>query len=249
MNALPWILLGLTVGVGAPALWWWLRQRDAQAAVASRARVADARDTVADWPPTATRLLTAPERQAHQLLSAALPDQLVFAQVPLARFLRVPTRYSYGDWLARVGQLSVDLLVCDRSTAVLAAVEIRPAETSTRSLARHKRMARVLEAAGVRVVVWQEGAMPSATQAIRDELLPPELARLPVAAPAPRPPAPAPLAPASPLTRIPVGHVQAPGEASVPLPDPPPTTWFSEIDAPPAPSAPSAPPRPPAAGR
>lgn len=246
MTALPWILLGLAVGVGAPALWWWLRQREAQVAVAARARVADARDTVADWPPTATRLLTGPERQAFQLLSAALPDQRVFAQVPLARFLRVPTRYSYGDWLARVGQLSVDLLVCDRSTAVLAAVEIRPLEASARSLARHKRMARVLEAAGLRVVVWQEGAMPTATQAIRDALLPAELARLPAAAPAAAAaPAPrrAPVAPASPLTRIPVGDVQAPGEPVPPLPDPPPTTWFSEIDAPPAAPA------PPPAGR
>jgi hypothetical protein len=37
----------------------------------------------------------------------------------------VPTRHSYSDWLTRVGRLTVDLLVCDKSSRVVAVVDIR----------------------------------------------------------------------------------------------------------------------------
>lgn len=234
MQGLPWILLALAIGVGAPALGWWLRRREAQILSPGGLRMAETRDTVADWPPTATRLLTGAERLAYRALLGALPDCLVFAQVPIARFLRVPTRHSYGDWLARVGQHQVDLLVCDRATAVLAAVEIRPAQDGGRPLQRHRRLTRVLQAAGVRVAVWQEGVIPGSAQAIRDALLPPELARGPARAPLAttpaRPPSP-PVAPATPLTRIPVGQVLQPDqpEGDTP-PQEPPTTWYSEFD-------------------
>ena len=45
------------------------------------------------------------EEGKARALQAALPECLVFAQVPIARFLRVPTRHSYGDWLARVAAM------------------------------------------------------------------------------------------------------------------------------------------------
>jgi hypothetical protein len=118
----------------------------------------DALDTVQDWPPEPARVMTVQERQSYELLRRALPGYMVLAQVPLARFLRVPTRHSYSEWLQRVGSLSADLLVCDTGSRVLAVIDVRAAEDeSARSRRRHERLGRVLRAAGVRVHVWREG--------------------------------------------------------------------------------------------
>ncbi len=119
-------------------------------------------DTVQDWPPEAARVLTIAERQAYDLLRNALPGFVVLAQVPLSRFLRVPTRHSHADWMQRVGSLSADLLVCNAGSRVLAVIDVRPAEQTERSRRRHERMARVLKAAGIEVQVWSEQRLPSA---------------------------------------------------------------------------------------
>lgn len=121
-------------------------------------------DTVADWAPESARILTVAERQSYELLRKALPGFLVLAQVPLARFIRVPTRHSYGDWLQRVGSLSADLLLCDSGSRVLAVIDIRAVQETERSRRRHERLARVLKSAGIRVYVWREGSLPTASQ-------------------------------------------------------------------------------------
>jgi len=147
--------------------WFVLRRRQR----AARSPEREALDTVAGWPPEAARVLTVDERQAHELLRRALPGLLVLAQVPLARFLRVPMRHSYADWMQRAGSLAADLVVCDAGSRVLAVVDIRAAEESARSRRRHERMARVLGAAGVQVITWREGDLPSA-QNVRNALAP-----------------------------------------------------------------------------
>jgi hypothetical protein len=124
----------------------------------------DALDTVAAWPPEAARILNVTERTGYELLRRALPGFMVLAQVPLARFVRVPTRHSYTDWLQRVGQLSADLVVCDVGSRVLAVIDIRSADETARSRRRHERMTRVLKAAGIRVHTWQEGDLPSVSE-------------------------------------------------------------------------------------
>jgi hypothetical protein len=130
----------------------------------SRAQVRDALDTVQDWPPESARIMTVHERQAYELLRRALPGYMVLAQVPLARFVRVPTRHSYSEWLQRVGTLSADLLVCDTGSRALAVIDVRSEEESDRSRRRHERLSRVLRAAGVRVHVWREGHLPTAAE-------------------------------------------------------------------------------------
>ena len=124
----------------------------------------DALDTVQDWPPEAARVLTIAERRAYDLLRNALPGFLVLAQVPLSRFLRVPTRHSHAEWMQRVGGLSADLLVCNAGSRVLAVIDVRPAEQTERSRRRHERMARVLKSAGIEVQVWSEDRLPSASE-------------------------------------------------------------------------------------
>jgi hypothetical protein len=128
---------------------------------AQRNGVRDALDTVQDWPPEPARVMTVQERQAYELLRRAVPGYMVLAQVPLSRFVRVPTRHSYSEWLHRVGALSADLLVCDTGSRVLAVIDVRASDESSRSRRRHERLARVLRAAGVRVHVWREGQLPS----------------------------------------------------------------------------------------
>jgi hypothetical protein len=135
----------------------------------------DTLDTVAGWPPESARVLSIHERQAYELLRRALPGMLVLAQVPLARFLRVPTRHSYNDWLQRVGSLSADLLLCDTGSRVLAVIDIRSPQETERSRRRHERLGRVLKAAGIRVFTWREGELPSLAEvrhSLAHELMP-----------------------------------------------------------------------------
>lgn len=172
-----WVVGG--VGVVGATLAWRLGRGRLSAAQATRLAQADQAsqrprksgrpasydnlDTVIDWEPGSTRLLTQAEREAYHLLRKALPDHMILAQVPMARFIKVPTRNSYAEWLRRVGSLCVDLVVCDMASHVLAAVEIRlpPHQENERTRRRHTRMEKVLRAASIPVHVWHDGSLPS----------------------------------------------------------------------------------------
>jgi hypothetical protein len=141
----------------------------------------EALDTIIAWPPEATRVLSVAEREAYDLLRRAMPTCLVLAQVPLSRFIRVPTRHSYGDWLQRVGSINADLLLCDAGSRVLAVIDVRSANESVRSRRRHERMARVLKATGIQLFTWSEAELPGLSD-VRNSLatlLPPPAAAMP----------------------------------------------------------------------
>jgi hypothetical protein len=125
----------------------------------------DALDTVQAWPPQAVRVMTLGERQAFEILRRALPGHVILSQVPLSRFISVPTRNPYHLWLQRAGRLAVDLLVCDFSSRAIAAIEVRTAEESQRSAKRHQRLIEVLRAAGVTVHEWNEDDLPAISAA------------------------------------------------------------------------------------
>jgi hypothetical protein len=162
------IAIILAVAFGAVALCMTLIERRRR----PKARPAgvDALDTVADWPPQAVRVLTLEERHAYEIVRRAMPKHMVLAQVPLARFISVSTENPYPDWLNRAGRMSVDLLITDNSSRPVAAVEIHAAEESERYIKRHKRLARVLQAAGIPVHTWHENRLPTADQARRQLL-------------------------------------------------------------------------------
>lgn len=167
--------LAAVAGLIGLLLIWWRKRPRSDALIeegGTRDKRVEALDTVAGWPPEPTRVLTSAERRAHGLITRALPDHIVLAQVPLARFIRVPTRNSYHEWMRRVGQLCADLVVCDASAQVIAVVEVRRGygKESERSGKRHERMDRVLNQAGVRVVVWNEDALPS-PESVLDQVL------------------------------------------------------------------------------
>jgi Protein of unknown function (DUF2726) len=128
-------------------------------------------DTVAAWPPEAARVMTTAERKAYETVRRALPQQVVLSQVPLSRFLRVPTRHSYSQWVSRVGCLNADLLVCDQGSRVLAVIDIRPPQQSARGRQRHERMSRVLRAANINVLTWSEASLPSVSE-VRAQMAP-----------------------------------------------------------------------------
>jgi hypothetical protein len=157
------LLVVLLVLVAGGLLIWRRRQGGAGGAGrGGRQAQAEELDTVTSWEPTATRMLTGPEREAYQTLRRALPEHIILAQVPLARFIKVPTRNSYAEWMRRVGGLCADIVVCDATSQVVAVVEVRNpiARDKERAQRRQARMDRVLEAAGIPVHVWLEGALP-----------------------------------------------------------------------------------------
>lgn len=178
----PVLVASILGSAGIAGAWWYSRHHEAAsgrsrgAAPRSKSRqhgkarfgrktrpsMQDNLDTLVDWEPMATRVLTASEREAYHVLRKALPDHVILAQVPVARFIKVPTKNSYSEWLRRVGSLCADLVVCDMASQVIAVVEIRQpiSREKERSQRRHARMDRVLQAARIPVHVWLEGALP-----------------------------------------------------------------------------------------
>lgn len=235
MIVLAALLLALALGL------WWMRRRGTGDAVESRPQRNEAIDTVAGWPPEPTRVLTIAEKRAMKMLCSALPEYMVLAQVPLARFIRVPTRNSYTEWMRRVGQLCADLLVCDASSQVVAIVELRrpPGKDTERTRKRHERMDRVLRKAGIRVLVWNEEALPH-PDAVREQVLPkPKTLDAAPAAAAPVTPVAAGTTAAGMAAaaagRLPFGDTEPDPDEVFELREPPASTWFDELDSQPTP--------------
>jgi hypothetical protein len=230
------LLAVLVVAVVGYLLLQRRRSQDTASIVAARER--DNLDTVAGWPPEVTRLLSGGERSAHEALVKALPECMIFSQVPLARFIQVPRRNSYGDWLTRVGHLSADFLICDRASLVIGVVSLQAMQESTRAAHRRARMTRVLKAAGVKVFVWREQAIPTPAAA-RDQIV----QRTGVPTATPEPPvietARSPRAAGGSGGKIPVPEVVAETPDHEPRREPPSSTWFDDLDSGPTPLDPA----------
>ena len=83
MSAL-WIVLVLAFAALIAGLSLWRKRRLAALAAAQRRRTEDL-DTLSSWEPQPTRVLRPGEQLAMVVLSRALPDYVVLAQVPLTR--------------------------------------------------------------------------------------------------------------------------------------------------------------------
>jgi Protein of unknown function (DUF2726) len=204
--------LALAGVITALVLIWIGRRRLKASRIGSTpnaARSLDAVDTVIGWPPEATRVMTMRHRRAFDLLRRAVPECMVLAQVPLARFLRVPTRLSYVEWLRRIGHVCIDLVVCDPASNVIAVIEVREAEKVENDKARKRRMRveRVLRAAGIPLHVWSEAWLPDPL-AVRRLLVPSE-------------------------TSVPLSQVDSgdEGDTHPQQLDPPRTSWFDDLNA------------------
>jgi hypothetical protein len=165
-------LLPLSIAlVAVLALAWWLLRRRGRSEVEIAA--SDRSDTLAGWPPATTQILRTSERIAYSTLRLALPGYMLLAQVPIARFITVPKRNSYAEWMRRLGSQCVDLVVCDVTSQVVAVVEIRPSNAQLTDAVRRRlaRVSRVLEAVGIPLHVWNQDSLPS-VDAVRASLAP-----------------------------------------------------------------------------
>jgi hypothetical protein len=226
MDALSFPLMIAVALVALVTLMLWMRMRRGRRtdAVSSQPRGLDALDTVAAWEPEPSRILTATERQAYAVLRQAFPDHMVLGQVPLSRFLRVPTRNSYSVWVRRVGHLCADLVVCNRHSEVLAVVEVRssPDRESPRTAKRHSRMDRVIEAAGIRLHVWRDDQIPTVVAARASVLVTPPTEETPISASA--------------AAALPPFDSELPeANEMAEFREPPPSTWFEDLDSAPMP--------------
>jgi len=184
----PFYLLSVAAAVLAIPLIWWLARR--QGGIERPEQPAERLDTLIGWPPEPTRILRSSERLAFSTLKLALPGYMILAQVPIARFLAVPKRNSYAEWMRRLGSQCVDFVICDVTSQVVAVVEVRPPleQLDERVRARFDRVARVLKAANIPVHVWNEEKLPT-IEAARERILPdapavpPGMARRPVPLP------------------------------------------------------------------
>ncbi|MEO8058492.1 MAG: DUF2726 domain-containing protein [Burkholderiales bacterium] len=225
-------LIALLVVLAALVLLWWLRREPGAVRVAEPE---DRIDTLIGWPPQATRVMTTPERIAFGTLVRALPEYMVLAQVPLSRFLSVPKRNSYSDWLRRLGYQSVDFVVCDMTSQVIAVIEIQGADSrnSERARKRLSRIGRSLKAASIPMHVWTENVLPS-IDAAREAVLPRPTATATDAAPVQSPlSGPASMALANNANDL---FMDTDREAtSDDVIEAPPSTWFDEFDSGPTP--------------
>lgn len=165
------ILISVVALLCALPLVWWLARK--QGPTVRPETPAERLDTLAGWPPEPTRILRSSERLAFSTLKLALPGYLILAQVPLARFLTVPKRNSYAEWMRRLGNQCVDFVVCDVTSQVVAVVEVRPPMDNLDEKVRVRldRVARALKAAKIPLHVWNEEKLPT-IEAAREKLLP-----------------------------------------------------------------------------
>ncbi len=232
------IFLWLVVaGVAVGGFVLFDRRRQAAKGALEAKRERDSLDTVTGWPPEATRLLTSGERAAFSVLVKALPECRIFPQVALSRFIRVPRRNSYSEWLVRVGNLSVDFVVCDRASLVIAAVAMRATQESEGAAGRRARAARVLKAAGLKLFVWREESIPTPAAARSQiTLITGDLEATPAGG---APKASQPTGGRS-SGKIPVADIVAETiDDEGPRREPPPSTWFDDLDSGPMPLDPA----------
>jgi DNA primase len=89
----------------------------------------------------------------------ALPDHVVLSQVPLSRFIKVPKRHSYAEWLRRLGYQSVDFVVCEeRATLIwlsqMAAFELHPSLSLTKRIDRPTALVFDLDPGALTLMDW-----------------------------------------------------------------------------------------------
>jgi hypothetical protein len=165
------LLISVLALLCALPLIWWLAQR--QGTTQRPEAPEDRLDTLAAWPPEPTRILRSQERLAFSTLKLALPGYMILAQVPIARFINVPKRNSYAEWMRRLGSQCVDFVVCDVTSQVVAVVEIRPPveQIGDKLQVRLDRLARVLKSANIPIHIWNEERLPT-IEAARETILP-----------------------------------------------------------------------------
>jgi|HubBroStandDraft_1064217.scaffolds.fasta_scaffold388523_1 very-short-patch-repair endonuclease len=117
------------------------------------------------WPLEAKRqLLSERERALYQRLVQSLPNHIVLAQVQLLQVINFQRGHCTHAILNRISQLSLDFLILNPDTSIVAAVELDDA-THTRENRRQAdaRKSHALQSAGVPLIRWNAKNLPDAS--------------------------------------------------------------------------------------
>ena len=131
------------------------------------------------WPLEVKRqLLTERERALYQRLVESLPNHIVLAQVQLLQVLNFRRGSRTQALKNRISQLSLDFLILNPDTSIVAAIELDDA-THERDHRRQAdaRKSHALKSAGVPLIRWNAKSLPDSAAI---------LAALPIAAQATR---------------------------------------------------------------
>jgi very-short-patch-repair endonuclease len=113
------------------------------------------------WPFYAKKLLSQPEQILYFRLVQALPEHIVLAQVQLSRLLGVKKGNNYRAWFNRINRMSVDFVVCNKDSSIVAVIELDDAthQKEDRRTADAKKD-KALTSAGIRIVRWHAKSIP-----------------------------------------------------------------------------------------
>lgn len=113
------------------------------------------------WPFYAKKPLSQPEQVLYFRLIQALPEHIILAQVQLSRLLGVNKGNNYQSWSNRINRMSVDFVVCNKDSSIVAVIELDDAshQREDRQVADAKKD-KALVSASVRIVRWQAKSIP-----------------------------------------------------------------------------------------
>lgn len=120
---------------------------------------------VTGWPVKGCDLLSRPEQELYWRLCEAFPQHVVLSQVALSQLVQVDRVTDRQAVFNRISQLVADFVVCTKTFAVVAVVELddQSHETAARAAA-DARKTQALAAAGYRLVRLHVSRMPSAAE-------------------------------------------------------------------------------------
>lgn len=121
-------------------------------------------ESAAPWPFYAKKPLSLPEQVLYFRLTKALPGHIVLAQVALSRLLGVKKGNTHRGWNNRINRMSVDFVVCNRDSGIVAVIEL---DDATHARGQRKtadaKKDKALGAAGIRVVRCEVKTLPDET--------------------------------------------------------------------------------------
>jgi hypothetical protein len=107
------------------------------------------------WPFYAKRILSQPEQVLYHRLVEALPNHIVLAQVQVSRVLGVKKGSRFHEWNNRINRLSYDFVICDKTAAVIAAIELDDkSHESERRRDTDAKKSKATADAGLKLVRW-----------------------------------------------------------------------------------------------
>ena len=114
------------------------------------------------WPFEKRSLLTETEKRFYKILKEAIPNYPIYIQVPLSQMMRVKNGYDRHNWNNRVNRMSVDFVVCDHQTHIIAAIELDdPSHDNEKRQADDAKKDKALSSAGIKIIRYRVENMPN----------------------------------------------------------------------------------------